>query len=304
MVFGCDRGGDLVHVDLEVAFRQQLDRHGDSADEVDHRLVDRKSGVRIEHLVALVHEGQHCEEHDGLGPGRYDDVVDAHLDAARPRNFGGDGLSQLRQSGRRPVVRVAVAERLRARLHDIGRRIEVRLSYLKVDDVPPLRLKRFSSRQHFEGGLRTQAAHPFGDLHSPTPSLLNVSSIHPPHYLTPYPRGVTIETYLAGRIGMNVYLGTPRGFCAGVVMAIDVVEIALERFGPPVYMKHQIVHNPYVVNALESKGAKTVEEVEEIPPESVVVFLRARLAAGGLRARQEPGPPRPRRHLSPRYEGP
>ena len=71
---------------------------------------------------------------------------------------------------------------------------------------------------------------------------------------------------------MNVYLGTPRGFCAGVVMAIDVVEIALERFGPPVYMKHQIVHNPYVVNDLESKGAKTVEEVEEIPPESVVVF--------------------------------
>ena len=71
---------------------------------------------------------------------------------------------------------------------------------------------------------------------------------------------------------MNVYLGTPRGFCAGVVMAIDVVEIALERFGAPVYMKHQIVHNPHVVDALESKGAKTVEEVDEIPPESVVVF--------------------------------
>ena len=43
---------------------------------------------------------------------------------------------------------------------------------------------------------------------------------------------------------MNVYLGTPRGFCAGVVMAIDVVEIALERFGAPVYMKHQIVPQP------------------------------------------------------------
>ena len=71
---------------------------------------------------------------------------------------------------------------------------------------------------------------------------------------------------------MNVYLGTPRGFCAGVVMAIDVVEIALERFGAPVYMKHQIVHNPHVVDALESKGAKTVEEVDEIPPDSVVVF--------------------------------
>ena len=71
---------------------------------------------------------------------------------------------------------------------------------------------------------------------------------------------------------MKVFLGTPRGFCAGVVMAIDVVEIALERFGAPVYMKHQIVHNPHVVDALEAKGAKTVEDVDEIPPESVVVF--------------------------------
>ncbi len=71
---------------------------------------------------------------------------------------------------------------------------------------------------------------------------------------------------------MKVYLGTPRGFCAGVVMAIDVVEIALERFGAPVYMKHQIVHNPHVVDSLEKKGARTVEDVDEIPPGSVVVF--------------------------------
>ena len=71
---------------------------------------------------------------------------------------------------------------------------------------------------------------------------------------------------------MNVYLGVPRGFCAGVVMAIDVVEIALRRLGPPVYMKHQIVHNPYVVGSLEKKGAITVEKVEEIPNGSTVVF--------------------------------
>lgn len=71
---------------------------------------------------------------------------------------------------------------------------------------------------------------------------------------------------------MNVFLGTPRGWCAGVVMAIDVVEIALDRLGPPVYMKHEIVHNPYVVGALEDKGARTVEDVDDIPPESVVVF--------------------------------
>lgn len=55
-------------------------------------------------------------------------------------------------------------------------------------------------------------------------------------------------------------------------MAIDAVEIALDRLGPPVYMKHEIVHNPYVVGSLEAKGARTVEDVDDIPRESVVVF--------------------------------
>ncbi len=71
---------------------------------------------------------------------------------------------------------------------------------------------------------------------------------------------------------MEVVLSSPRGFCAGVVRAIDVVELCLQKFGPPVYVKHQIVHNPYVVAELESKGAVTVEEVEEVPPGSLVVF--------------------------------
>ena len=71
---------------------------------------------------------------------------------------------------------------------------------------------------------------------------------------------------------MKVYLGVPRGFCAGVVRAIDVVELALKKFGLPVYVKHQIVHNPYVVKSLENKGAITVEHVEEIPEGSTVVF--------------------------------
>ncbi len=71
---------------------------------------------------------------------------------------------------------------------------------------------------------------------------------------------------------MKVYIGAPRGFCAGVVRAIDLVEIALERFGAPVYVKHQIVHNSRVVDALEDKGAITVEDVEDIPEGSRVVF--------------------------------
>ena len=71
---------------------------------------------------------------------------------------------------------------------------------------------------------------------------------------------------------MEVLLSSPRGFCAGVVRAIDVVDICLRKFGPPVYVKHQIVHNPYVVNDLERRGAITVEDVDEIPEGSLVVF--------------------------------
>ena len=71
---------------------------------------------------------------------------------------------------------------------------------------------------------------------------------------------------------MDIYLASPRGFCAGVVLAIDLVEIALEKYGAPVYVKHQIVHNPVVVSEVEAKGAITVENVSEIPDNSVVVF--------------------------------
>ena len=71
---------------------------------------------------------------------------------------------------------------------------------------------------------------------------------------------------------MKIILGIPRGFCAGVVRAIEIVELALRKYPPPVYVKHQIVHNPYVVRSLENKGARTVENVEEIPEGATVVF--------------------------------
>ena len=71
---------------------------------------------------------------------------------------------------------------------------------------------------------------------------------------------------------MEVTPSSPRGFCAGVVRSIDIVEICLRKYGLPVYVKHQIVHNPYVVADLERKGAITVETVEGIPPGSLVVF--------------------------------
>lgn len=70
----------------------------------------------------------------------------------------------------------------------------------------------------------------------------------------------------------KVILARPRGFCAGVDRAIDVVEAALEIFGAPVYVKHAIVHNVYVVGDLEKKGAIFVEDLDEVPAKSVLVF--------------------------------
>ena len=67
-------------------------------------------------------------------------------------------------------------------------------------------------------------------------------------------------------------LSSPRGFCAGVVRAIDVVELCLERFKPPVYVRHEIVHNRHVVDELREKGAIFVDDVSEIPIGSTVVF--------------------------------
>ena len=71
---------------------------------------------------------------------------------------------------------------------------------------------------------------------------------------------------------MEVLLGSPRGFCAGVVRAIDIVELALERFGKPVYVRHEIVHNPFVVEDLRQKGAIFVDELSEVPDNQLVIF--------------------------------
>jgi len=71
---------------------------------------------------------------------------------------------------------------------------------------------------------------------------------------------------------LRILLAQPRGFCAGVERAIEIVERALERFGPPVYVRHEIVHNRHVVESLKSKGARFVDEVDEIPEGAVTVF--------------------------------
>ncbi|CAH0289276.1 4-hydroxy-3-methylbut-2-enyl diphosphate reductase [Roseomonas sp. CECT 9278] len=71
---------------------------------------------------------------------------------------------------------------------------------------------------------------------------------------------------------MRVVLAQPRGFCAGVVRAVEIVERALERYGPPVYVRHEIVHNRHVVEDLRARGAVFVKEVDEIPVGAVAVF--------------------------------
>ena len=71
---------------------------------------------------------------------------------------------------------------------------------------------------------------------------------------------------------LTLYLAAPRGFCAGVDRAIKIVEMALEKWGAPVYVRHEIVHNKFVVDGLRAKGAVFVEELEECPADRPVIF--------------------------------
>ena len=88
-----------------------------------------------------------------------------------------------------------------------------------------------------------------------------------------------------------VYLLKPRGFCAGVVRAIDIVELALEAYGPPIYVRREIVHNRHVVDDLATRGAIFVEELDEVPGDARVIYsahgvspaVRKRAAERGLR---------------------
>src|SRR6202047_2711378 len=76
----------------------------------------------------------------------------------------------------------------------------------------------------------------------------------------------------SGSEGKSLIRVRPRGFCAGVVRAVDIVELALQAYGPPVYVHHEIVHNRYVVEQLRQRGAIFVEEVGAVPPGAVLIF--------------------------------
>lgn len=74
------------------------------------------------------------------------------------------------------------------------------------------------------------------------------------------------------RLPLKLLIAAPRGFCAGVDRAIEIVERALQKYGAPVYVRHEIVHNRYVVDSLKAKGAIFVEELDEVPDDAPVVF--------------------------------
>lgn len=102
----------------------------------------------------------------------------------------------------------------------------------------------------------------------------------------------TSITDLTPKSSLALVLANPRGFCAGVDRAIIIVEQALEKFGAPIYVRHEVVHNKYVVDELRAKGAVFVEELDEIPTGSTVIFsahgvskaVRAEADARGLTA--------------------
>jgi 4-hydroxy-3-methylbut-2-enyl diphosphate reductase len=79
----------------------------------------------------------------------------------------------------------------------------------------------------------------------------------------------------AGLLPLTIYVAAPRGFCAGVDRAIQIVELALAKYGAPVYVRHEIVHNRHVVEALKAKGAIFVEELDEIPTTQAPVIFSA-----------------------------
>jgi 4-hydroxy-3-methylbut-2-enyl diphosphate reductase len=88
---------------------------------------------------------------------------------------------------------------------------------------------------------------------------------------------------------VRIVLANPRGFCAGVDRAIEIVELALQRFGPPVYVRHEIVHNRYVVEGLRRKGAVFVEDPTEVPSGSLLIFSAHGVSPAVRRAAEERG---------------
>ena len=72
--------------------------------------------------------------------------------------------------------------------------------------------------------------------------------------------------------GIKLILANPRGFCAGVERAVDIVNRAIELFDSPIYVKHEVVHNKFVIKSLEEKGVKFIEDINVVPKKSILIY--------------------------------
>ena len=99
---------------------------------------------------------------------------------------------------------------------------------------------------------------------------------------------------------MKIILANPRGFCAGVDRAIEIVERALDAFGAPIYVRHEVVHNRFVVDGLRKRGAVFVDELSEVPDGSTVIFS-AHGVSKAVRDEAEGGTPGGRQALPQRH---
>ena len=102
---------------------------------------------------------------------------------------------------------------------------------------------------------------------------------------------------------IRVVLAQPRGFCAGVERAIEIVERALKKYGPPIYVRHEIVHNRHVVEDLRTRGAVFVDELDEIPAGAMTIFSAHGVAKRVEQWRRRARPAGDRRHLSAGRQG-
>src|SRR5450631_1961569 len=108
---------------------------------------------------------------------------------------------------------------------------------------------------------------------SPKPSRPSAGTCVPkPSSSASRDRSDPAEKPMSQKLPMRIVLAQPRGFCAGVVRAIEIVERALQKYGAPVYVRHEIVHNKHVVDSLKAKGARFVETLSEIPENAVTIF--------------------------------
>src|SRR5450759_4563081 len=125
-------------------------------------------------------------------------------------------------------------------------------------------------------------------MHEMTGEENNLSDAGPPQGAKA-PSGGSAAHEVAS-VGVSILLAEPRGFCAGVDRAIEIVERALQKFGAPIYVRHEIVHNTYVVNDLKAKGAIFIEDLADVPRGATLVFsahgvsqaVRADAAARGF----------------------